>query len=521
MSQDNVTVNREYKSSLFARIFSEPEAALSLYNSLNGSNYDDPSGLEINTIESVLYIGWKNDVSFLIGSDMNLYEHQATWNPNMPLRGLFYFADLYRGYVSSRSLDIYAGVPLKLPAPRYTVFYNGTREEPESLELRLSSLFMKKDGVRAEEAASEPSGLFPKKDGVRAGEAAAELSGLFSKEDGTRAETAVPEVSGLFPKKDGARAEAAVPKLSGLFPEKDGARAEAAVPELSGLFPKKDGARAEAAVPEVSGLFPKKDEARAGEAAPEVSGLFPKKDGVRAGEAAPEVSGLFPKKDGVRAEEIPPALECTAQVLNINFGHNRGLMERCRKLYEYSYFIDAVRRHLREGLTLGAALDRAADECIAGDILREFLLKHRAEVANMVMPEFDAELHDRTTREIGYNEGYDEGRAAGIAEGIAEGRTAGIAEGRTAGIAEGRTAGIAEGRTAGIAEGRAAGIAEGIAEGKAGTVCDMLSDVGLLPEVWRERIMAERDIDTLDIWIRTARRAGSLEEFLAKAGLET
>ena len=151
--------------------------------------------------------------------------------------------------------------------------------------------------------------------------------------------------------------------------------------------------------------------------------------------------------------------------------------------YEYSYFIDAVRRYLREGLTLGAAVDRATDECIAEDILKEFLLKHRAEVTNMVMPEFDAELHDRTTREIGYNEGYDEGKAAGITEGVAKGRTAGIAE------------------------------------GKAGTVCDMLSDVEPLPEVWRGRIMAERDIDTLDTWVRIARRAGSLDEFLARAGL--
>ena len=107
----------------------------------------------------------------------------------------------------------------------------------------------------------------------------------------------------------------------------------------------------------------------------------------------------------------------------------------------------------------------------------------------MVMPEFDAELHDRTTREIGYNEG--------------------------------KAAGIAEGKAAGIAEGKAAGIAEGKAAGKAGTVCDMLSDVCHLPDVWRGRIMAERDIDTLDTWIRIARRAGSLEEFLAKAGLGT
>ena len=115
----------------------------------------------------------------------------------------------------------------------------------------------------------------------------------------------------------------------------------------------------------------------------------------------------------------------------------------------------------------------------------------------MVMPEFDAELHDRTTREIGYNEG------------------------KAAGIAEGKAAGIAEGKAAGIAEGKAAGIAEGKAAGKAGTVCDMLSDVCHLPDGWRGRIMAERDIATLDTWIRIARRAESLEEFLAKAGLGT
>ena len=119
----------------------------------------------------------------------------------------------------------------------------------------------------------------------------------------------------------------------------------------------------------------------------------------------------------------------------------------------------------------------------------------------MVMPEFDAELHDRTTREIGYNEG----------------KAAGIAEGKAAGIAEGKAAGITEGKIAGIAEGKAVGIAEG----KAGTVCDMLSDVCRLPEIWRIRIMAEHDIDTLDTWVRIARRAESLEEFLAKAGLGT
>ena len=73
-------VNREYKSGLFAWIFSDREAALSLYNSMNGTSYNDPDALEFTTLENVIYMGMKNDVSFLIGSDMNLYEHQSTWN---------------------------------------------------------------------------------------------------------------------------------------------------------------------------------------------------------------------------------------------------------------------------------------------------------------------------------------------------------------------------------------------------------------------------------------------------------
>ena len=134
-------VNREYKSNLFAWIFSDREAALSLYNSMNGTFYSDPDALEFTTLENVIYMGMKNDVSFLVGSDMNLYEHQSTWNPNMPLRGLFYFAEVYKGYVASRNLDIYSSAKLRIPAPKYVIFYNGTKEEPESMELRLSELY--------------------------------------------------------------------------------------------------------------------------------------------------------------------------------------------------------------------------------------------------------------------------------------------------------------------------------------------------------------------------------------------
>lgn len=60
--------------------------ALDLYNSLNGSNYTELDDLEFTTIEDVVCMGIKNDVSFMIQSVMTLFEHQSSFNPNMPIR---------------------------------------------------------------------------------------------------------------------------------------------------------------------------------------------------------------------------------------------------------------------------------------------------------------------------------------------------------------------------------------------------------------------------------------------------
>ena len=80
---------RNYKDSVFRMLFSNETALLSLYNALNGTNYTDPNDLEINTLEHAIYLGRKNDISFIIQSQMYLYEHQSTINPNIPLRNLF------------------------------------------------------------------------------------------------------------------------------------------------------------------------------------------------------------------------------------------------------------------------------------------------------------------------------------------------------------------------------------------------------------------------------------------------
>ena len=186
----------------------------------------------------------------MIKDVMNLYEHQSSVNPNMPLRGLIYISMLYQGYIEQNNLDIYSSTQLKLPAPKYLVFYNETKAEPDRQELRLSDSFVK--------------------------------------------------------------------------------------------------------------------------------------------------------------QEEQPDLECRAVILNINYGHNKKLMEACRKLYEYSRFVETIRGYLNTGMKLGAAMDQSIKDCIRSDILKEFLLKHRGEVKQVILTEYNQERHAKTLLEEGRRQGREE-----------------------------------------------------------------------------------------------------------------
>ena len=139
------TGNRIYKDRLFKFVFNDKEKLLSLYNALNHSDYKDADALEINTLEDFIYMGMKNDLSFILDSDMCLYEHQSTFNPNMPLRGLFYFADLLQQFVTEKGYNIYSSNLLTLPNPRFVVFYNGDDTIPERSILKLSDAFENKE----------------------------------------------------------------------------------------------------------------------------------------------------------------------------------------------------------------------------------------------------------------------------------------------------------------------------------------------------------------------------------------
>ncbi|WP_455146257.1 transposase [Clostridium sp.] len=133
---------RNHKDTLFRMLFSTRENLLSLYNAVNHSHYTDPKELEIVTLKNAVYMNMKNDQAFLLDMQLNLYEHQSTWNPNMPLRFLFYVAKEYQMLVRNHTL--YASALVELPTPHFVVFYNGeTEREAESL-LKLSHSFKQK-----------------------------------------------------------------------------------------------------------------------------------------------------------------------------------------------------------------------------------------------------------------------------------------------------------------------------------------------------------------------------------------
>lgn len=135
-------VQRNYKDTVFRMLFKEKENLLSLYNALNGTGYTNVDDLEITTLENAVYMNYKNDISFVFAHELLLYEHQSTFNPNMPLRDLFYVSSVLQGRISGD--DLYSRRIVRIPAPRFIVFYNGTDSQPERQILRLSDIFEKK-----------------------------------------------------------------------------------------------------------------------------------------------------------------------------------------------------------------------------------------------------------------------------------------------------------------------------------------------------------------------------------------
>ena len=136
---DILRPNKNYKDTVFRMLFSDKKELLTLYNAVNGTNYDNPDELEITTLENAIYMTVKNDLSCVIDMRLHIFEHQSSINPNMPLRDLDYVSRSFRQFYDRH--DIYSEKLIKLPNPKFIVFYNGVREQPERREFKLSDAY--------------------------------------------------------------------------------------------------------------------------------------------------------------------------------------------------------------------------------------------------------------------------------------------------------------------------------------------------------------------------------------------
>lgn len=111
-----------------------------------------------------------------------------------------------------------------------------------------------------------------------------------------------------------------------------------------------------------------------------------------------------------------PDIEVVAHMLNINYGHNKELMERCRKLKEYAQFIDIIRHYLRENKQWSneQAISKAIDDCIQNNILRDILQKERLRVMASILSEFDEVGYKEMIRQEAYEDAYEEGVEYGV-----------------------------------------------------------------------------------------------------------
>lgn len=134
--------NEKYRDTVFRMLVNDRKVALEIYNAMNDSDYDDPDEVVVTTLENAVYMGVRNDASFIIASQLMLYEQQSTVNPNMPLRDLEYVACLMAAL--TYDANIYGKRLIRLPEPRFVIFYNGDETVPERYEMKLSDAYEKK-----------------------------------------------------------------------------------------------------------------------------------------------------------------------------------------------------------------------------------------------------------------------------------------------------------------------------------------------------------------------------------------
>jgi len=130
---------RNYRDNVFCLLHRDRKNLLSVYNAMNGTDYQNEEDLTVVTLEMAFCVRMKNDAAFVIDGRLSLYEQQSTVNPNMPLRDLYYVAEELKKMVPMS--ELYRKSPVRIPTPKFLVFYNGEEEQPAEVEFRLSDLY--------------------------------------------------------------------------------------------------------------------------------------------------------------------------------------------------------------------------------------------------------------------------------------------------------------------------------------------------------------------------------------------
>ncbi|MBQ7644522.1 MAG: hypothetical protein IJS84_05800, partial [Spirochaetales bacterium] len=140
----DTSLNRKYKDSLFRMLFASPQhkdLTLSLYNAISGSDLSNPDEMELTTLENVIFMDSKNDLSFIVADELVIAEHQSTRCGNMPVRMLIYAAMIYRKKLKEQGMKPYGKKTIRLHVPKLVCFYNGTDDMESSSIQKLSDAF--------------------------------------------------------------------------------------------------------------------------------------------------------------------------------------------------------------------------------------------------------------------------------------------------------------------------------------------------------------------------------------------
>jgi predicted transposase/invertase (TIGR01784 family) len=141
-------LSKKYKDGLFRDYFSDKNRLLELCNALLKTDGKNPDEINVNTLNGVFFGKVKNDLSCVYKNNfMVIIEHQSTPNENMPLRMLFYVAELLKQYIEPFREKIYQLKQIELPTPKIYVFYNGREKDLEQRQMKLSTAFKNYSGL--------------------------------------------------------------------------------------------------------------------------------------------------------------------------------------------------------------------------------------------------------------------------------------------------------------------------------------------------------------------------------------